>query len=116
MILKFLAVLLVLIAGYLCWWAMEHSAAIWFLAASILLLCGVGLSLRRYWASYLWYSLAIGTSLWWVFTISRLALHGWPVHGAEDTIISLLPGMLLLVVCIGGSLAVRKEYKQIGPR
>lgn len=41
--------------------------------------------------------------------IVRLALNGWPAAGTLDTLISLLPGSLLLLVSVGGSLAVRSD-------
>ena len=116
MILKLLAGILILIACYLSWWAIAYSAPIWFFAASIPALCGVGLTLHRYWACYLWYLIAVGISTWWIFSTVQLALTGWPVHGAVETIFSLLPGALLLVVCFCGSLAVRRNYKTIGRR
>lgn len=115
MIVKLLAFLLILVAGYLSWWAIEYAAPVWFLAAVLALVCGAGLIFRHRWASFLWYSLAFVTSAWWIFTILRMAFNGWPVQPTEETLISVIPGALLLVVCVGGTLAVRRKFRQLGP-
>lgn len=111
MIVKFLAFLLILVAAYLNWWAFEYAAPVWFVAAAFSLVCGVGLIFLRPWARFLWYSLAFVTSAWWIFTVLRMVFNGWPVQQTDETLISLIPGALLLVVCVGGTLAVRKKFR-----
>ena len=114
MIVRILAFFLLLISAYQCWWATAYSAPLWFGVAMIPLACAIGLAFRRRWASYLWYALAVYTIAWWVFTVIGLVLEGWPVAGLEQTVISLIPGALLMLLCVGGSLAVRREYQRPG--
>lgn len=115
MIVKALSIVLLLTACYLCWWAAHYVQPLWYVAALVLTFCGTGLLLKRTWASYLWYAIGSGVSAVWLLTIARLALNGWPVAGKTETLISLIPGALLLLVCVGGSLAVRRDLKQTRP-
>lgn len=112
MIVKALSTLLLLAAFYLCWWAFAYAQPIWYLAALVPGSCGAGLFFRRAWASYLWYVIASGVTAVWLLTMVRLALNGLPVVGRLETLISLLPSALLLLVCIGGSVVVRRDSIQ----
>jgi len=108
MALKAVIIFLLLVAAYFCWFAVEYSAYIWIAAASLPTLCGIGLARGRRWAGYLWYLLAMGVSAWWLITIAGMALRGWPGSDVVETVDSLIPGLLLLAVAIGGSIAVRR--------
>jgi hypothetical protein len=116
MIVKALSIVLLLTACYLCWWAVHYAQPLWYVAALVLMFCGTGLLLKRTWASYLWYAIGAAVSTVWLMTIVRLALNGWPVAERTVTVISLIPGALLLLVCAGGSLAVRRDLKQTQPQ
>lgn len=108
--LKFVVFFLFLIAAYLCWFALEFSVFIWLLAALLPLLCGVGLALRLRWASYLWYILAVGASANWLIVIVGMVLRGWRANSAVEYVIDLTPGLLLLAIAAGGSVAVRRAF------
>ena len=111
MIVKLLAFLLILGAVHFSRWAAEHSAPVWIAVAVTMAACGIGLLFRHAWARYLWYVLAAGVSGWWMLMTALTVLKGWPVNGIASSLVSLIPGVLLLAVCIGGSLAVRKDYR-----
>lgn len=115
MALKFVAGLLFLFSAYFYWFAIENSAFVWMDLAALPMLCGIGLVLGRRWASYLWYSMAAGVGAWWLVTIAGMALRGWPASDVTETVVSLIPGLLLLAVAIGGSVAVRKAYLRSVP-
>lgn len=108
-----IAMLLLATAGYTGWWAMSNDALFWLVPAGILLLASFGLALKRVWAMYLWYVIATTTVVWWVGMILRLLLTGWPFASAQQSIISLIPGLLLLGICIGGSIALHRQFKQV---
>jgi hypothetical protein len=110
MIINMLGFLSILYACYVSWVALEFSAPFWFLEAAIFAGCGIGLVLRYKWAKWLWYGCSASISIWWLSTVVFLALKGWPDEDVSDTIISLIPGALLLFVCIGGSVAVSRQY------
>lgn len=116
MIVKLLAFLLILGAVHFSRWAAEHSAPVWIAVAVTMAACGIGLLFRHAWARYLWYVLAAAASGWWVLTTVLIALNGWPMRSIADSVVGLIPGVLLLVVCIGGSMAVRRDYRTLQQR
>lgn len=111
MIVKIFAFLLILGAVHFSRWAAEHAAPMWIAVAVTMAVCGIGLFLRHSWARYLWYVLAAAASGWWLLMTVLTVLKGWPITGIASSLVSLIPGLLLLGVCIGGSLAVRKEHR-----
>ena len=113
MIVNFLAVGLIIGATHLCWWTIDHAAPFWLVVAALPLVCGIGLLFDRAWARYLWYGLASCASIGWIVATVSTALHGWPAGGAADTVIALLPGLLLVAFCVGGSFAVRQRARTI---
>jgi len=52
-------------------------------------------------ARFLVYAASAVVALSWLVVIARVALSGWPVAGFVQTLISLVPGLLLLSICIG---------------
>jgi bacteriorhodopsin len=88
-----------------------HASPIWFLLALLPLICGIGLMFDRAWARYLWYAIASVASIGAIVVTVSMMLHRWRINGAVDAAIALIPGMLLLSVCVGGSLAVRHRAR-----
>jgi len=78
----------------------------------IALLTAGGLLLLKAWAQYLAYVFAAGLSLTWVFGVWRIALQGWPYSDVLRTVLSLVPGTLLLLICAGGSYVVHRQYRR----
>jgi hypothetical protein len=108
---NFLAVCLIIVATYLCRWVSIHASPIWFLLALLPLICGIGLMFDRAWARYLWYAIASSASIGWIVMTASMMLRGGRIEGAADTVMALIPGVLLLSVCVGGSLAVRHRAR-----
>jgi hypothetical protein len=109
---RLLAVFLVIIAGYVGWWSITSGQLLWLVLASVALVAAVGLALSKRWSQYLWYAIALGASVLWVVTVVRIAIAGWPYPDVVSSLISLVPGLLLLTVCIFGSIAVRRHFRQ----
>lgn len=108
---NFLAACLIVVATHLCQWASQHASPAWFLPASLPLICGIGLLFDHAWARYLWYAIALAASIGWIAMTAARILHGWRIDGAADAAIALIPGVLLLSVCVGGTLAVRHRAR-----
>ena len=67
----------------------------------------------RRWGAYLWFLLAVGTTLWWLAGLAHVIESGWPHSGILDSIISLLPGLFLTGVCVSGIVLIYgKEFKR----
>jgi hypothetical protein len=111
MTIKMLALILILVAAYLGWWAIAYSAPIWLISAATFLSCAIGLMLRYAWAKYLWYAIALGLSSVWIIATVDMVVDGWGRNGAKTAMISLIPGLLLVTLCVISSLAVRAGYK-----
>ena len=52
-------------------------------------------------ARFVVYGASAVVALSWLVVIARTAFAGWPVAGSVQSLISLIPGLLLLSICIG---------------
>ena len=112
MVIKLLAVFLLIVSAYLGWWAVSSAAWLWLFPSVVAFVGAIGLFLRKRWAQYFWYGIALVACVWWVVSVLQVAISGWPQQSIASSIISLLPGLLLLTVCIGGSFAIAKHYRR----
>ncbi|HEY0065610.1 MAG TPA: hypothetical protein VGC21_26070 [Telluria sp.] len=106
----FSPLMLLLVAVYCGWWGLTRGVPVWLVVSAGLLILAAGLVVRAIWAKYLLYALCAGTALLWTGMIVMLTLSGWPVRDPLSTLISLIPGLLLLLVCGGCVLATRRSY------
>ena len=113
MLIKLLASLLLLFAAYLGWWAVASGSFWWLAPCLFALVAASGLFLGKRWAQYLWHVIALVVSISWLSSVVRVALSGWPYDTAFTSFVSLLPGLLLLIVCAGGSAIVTKHFRGI---
>ncbi len=111
MLTNLLIVILLACSGYLVYWAVSYSAWIWILPAIVTAACAVCLFMGKRWAAYLWHAIALTVAVIWLVMIGKLAFTGWPYHSLPETVISLVPGMLLLIVCVIGSIVVAKRFR-----
>jgi len=110
MVVNILAVLLAFLSAYLGFWAVSYNVPLWWLGSIVVFVVALGLLLRKHWAQYAWYILTLLAVTAWLGSIGRVAITGWPYSSAMSTVLSLLPGALLLLVCIGGSHFVARRY------
>src|SRR5713101_3307939 len=93
-------------------WLVKVYSSVWFLAWSIPCFVGAaGLILRRSWAKYMFYAIAACTAGGWAIYVAWLAMVGWPYRDAQSALISLVPGLLLVVLCVSASVHVHKYFK-----
>ena len=111
MILNLLAGFLLIVAAYVAWWAVSSAASAWLVLAVLLLVSAFGLFRRKRWSQYLWHLIAVASTASWLVSIVRAAQSGWPNGSALDTAISLVPGLLLVALCAGGSAVVVKHFR-----
>ena len=78
----------------------------------VALLTASGLLLLKVWAKYLAYVYAAGLSVSWVYAVWHVALQGWPYSDPLRTVLSLIPGTFLLLICAGGSYVVHRQYRR----
>src|SRR5262245_65876029 len=70
-----------------------------------------GLLLLKRWARAVTYVYAVGLAVEWFYIVGYVISRGG-LHGSTwlETLVSLLPGALLLFVCAGVSWMVHKQY------
>jgi hypothetical protein len=71
-----------------------------------------GLLLLKAWARPVAYLFAAWLVLGWFYAVGQVISRGWPYVDWLRTVLSLVPGVLFLIVCAGGSWVVHKEYRQ----
>lgn len=101
---RVLAVVLVVVASL---FAVTSAMALSFVAASVSCIGAIGaggLFSNDPRSRFVVYSASAVVSLSWLALIAELAFSGWPVRGFVQSFISLVPGLLLLTICIGCAL------------
>ncbi|HEX5125923.1 MAG TPA: hypothetical protein VFW00_04210 [Rhodocyclaceae bacterium] len=111
MIIKLLAALLFTYSIYLGHWAMTALSALGFLATIFSLTTVYGLVASKRWAQYCWFIIAIGAPALWLLSVGHIILSGWPYASMLTSIISLLPGLFLVLICGLGSVAIYKHFR-----
>lgn len=75
----------------------------------------VGLFLQQSWSRYIVYALATFLSVGWALDTWQAAAAGWPHGDLADTLLALLPGILLVVACAGSSSIVFRNFRAPRP-
>jgi len=106
---RVLAIVLALVAAYFVVAAVVASA---YFAAAISVVGFIGavsLLASDPRARFLVYIASVIVSASWLVVIVQLAISGWPVAGFGQSLISLIPGILLLALC-GGCAMLAARY------
>jgi hypothetical protein len=96
--------------GYGLWAAVTVQD--WAFAASgvlALLACG-GLLGDKPWSQPVVHLLSVLVVGGWSYAVWRVAQLGWPYPGVASTVVSLVPGAVLVVACAGVSVAVYRHF------
>ena len=78
------------------------------------LLTAAGLLRLQGWARPLAYLFAAALALGWIYAVWQVARRGWPYPDVLGTVLSLIPGVLLLSLCVGGAWIVHRQYRRRG--
>jgi hypothetical protein len=78
------------------------------------LLTAGGLLRLQGWAKFLAYLFAAALALGWIYAVWQVARRGWPYPDWLGTVLSLIPGVLLLSLCAGGAWIVHRQYRRRG--
>ena len=111
MTLKILAAFLFSISVYLGWWSFSKGSLLWLFPTFTASITSLGLFFNKPWSQYLWHIIAIAASILWLASIVRISMSGWPYESLLSSIISLIPGLSVLVICMGGSAIVFKHFR-----
>lgn len=111
MVLNLLAGFLLIMSAYVAWWALSSAAFVWLALAAVLLVAAAGLFRRKRWSQYLWHSIAITATVSWLVSVVSAAQSGMFNGSALDIAISFVPGLLLVLLCAGGSAVVISHFR-----
>ncbi len=110
---------MLLAAGPLALWGawaiwMSLTNRHWIIGAlgGVALVIAGGLLCLTVWAKYLAYFFAVGLALSWAYAVWQVISRGWPYDDWLTTVVSLIPGAFLLIICAGGSWVIHKQYRQ----
>ena len=109
---RFLAILLAAFSTYSLWVAQVYGRWGYALFGIIGLVTGVALWLKKPWSQYLAYvlgALFIGS---WMFTVWEVYERGWPYEGTLQTLLSLVPGILMVIIVLGSCFVVGKSFSR----
>jgi hypothetical protein len=109
-IIVLLGILMIVLAAWVAYKSIAAGPLWWLLFGLIALTGGVGLLLRKPWSQYPVFAVAASEVGLWFYAVARVALEGWPYADPLNSIISLVPGIMLLVICVGGSVVVRQYF------
>jgi len=71
---------------------------------------GIGLILNRQWSRYCIYVVSAAIAGTWFYYVA-LTAQSWPNDTLVESVISLLPGILIVVVAAGSSYLVTKHFR-----
>ena len=90
-----------------------YSAQNWVPAAwgTLVLVGCVGLLLRKKWSQYVVYVFLLGVIVSWTIGVWKVAATGWPYSDFLSSVISLTPGILLVLFCAACGLVVFRHFR-----
>jgi hypothetical protein len=90
----------------------NHVLSLNYIWAAGSFVAAAGLVLSKSWSQYLIYFFAATMSIQWVYVTWLINRSGWRYDDFTSNIVSLVPGILLLFVCICSSIVVFKYFKR----
>src|SRR5258708_1982234 len=101
---KVVAIILALFAAFFVVTSALAAAYVPMVVSCVGLVGAVGLLSTNPRSRFLVYGASAFVAISWVVPVAQLALSGWPVADLTQSAITLVPGFLLLAICVGCSL------------
>lgn len=71
----------------------------------------IGLAFSKPWSQFLIYIISLVSVVWWLFVIWGVYQAGWPYDDMQRSVISLILGILLVILCLSSSWFVYTLFK-----
>lgn len=99
--------------GVYCLWVFIEAGG-WFNAIwGVIAVSGcVGLITGRRWSQYIVYFMSLSLVVIWTYLVWLATNAGWPDGGTLSTVISLFPGVAIVVTCAACSFFVFKHFQR----
>ena len=94
------------IAGY------QYSNWSYLIGGVLCLVGAVSLWLKKRWSQYFVYIVAVLFCGSWLFALWQVAERGWPYNSLSQTVIALIPGLLMVGIAIGSCVVVYRAFKR----
>lgn len=91
--------------AYKQWWPILYSAPY--------LIGGIGLFLNKRWSQYFYYFLAVWGISGWIYGVWQAYDRGWPYADLQRSIISLVPGVVLITLYVGMVWVVYRHFRRV---
>jgi hypothetical protein len=109
-IVQLVIVLLAAYGGYAIAEGVNNRQLIWELFGTAALAGAWGLLRNSLWSQYVIYVIAAMLTVSWAFVVWRLTAEGWLNDHPAAMILALVPGALMIAVCVAVSLAVFRHF------
>lgn len=113
LLVKLIAILLLGYAGYLVWVVVSSADLYGLIWVPVAVVTSIGLLLRKRWAPYLWHTIAFVAAATWLVEVAKNAESELPYDDALHSAVSLIPGLLLLAICAGGSFVIERYFRKM---
>jgi hypothetical protein len=94
------------------WLPGSDDPRIWLPISAVCLTIALGLLLRRLWVQHMLLGIAIIVSVGWTAMLVAIAWEGWPYTGALKSILSVIPGLVLIAFLWGMVLLVGRSFRR----
>jgi len=96
---------------YTAWLGSENNDLTQCLFAGFYFLGGFGLIFKKMWSKYVVYLVAALMVRNWWYPLWEAHEIDWPFHVTNETILPLLPGLFLIMLCLCGCIVVHREIE-----
>ena len=97
---QFVAAVIAIYGFYNVWMVFKYSQPLLLLWVAACFLASAGLWLRKPWSRFAVYTVCSLTIFGLLSYIGIMTLNGWPYPSLAKTIAALIPGALLIAVCV----------------
>ena len=93
-------------------YAVQYSSLFFAVTCLMAAASAILLGLLRPAARYLFYVTAALIAYWWIEAVIAVIREGWPYMDPISSVVSLIPGALLISICVFGSVYVHRITKR----
>jgi hypothetical protein len=97
---QIVAVVLAIYGIYNVWMVAKYGQPLFLLWTATCLLASAGLWMKKPWSRFVVYAVCSLTILGLLFFVGAMALNGWPYPGLAKTVVALIPGVLVVALCV----------------
>ena len=96
---------------WVLWVAVPRGRWVDAAAGVLALVTAAGLTLLARWAQPVAYVFAAWLVLSWLYAVVQVISRGWPFSDWRGSALFVAPGVLYVVLCLGGAWVIRTQYR-----